>query len=76
MNEYLKDDAKNIICLPFRIAVFIEQCKLEDKIVEDISQISEFGFVAWDLLLAIYESGWDKLTANKDNRSFKQYVSA
>jgi len=46
MNEYLKDDAKNIICLPFRIAVFIEQCKLEDKIVEDISQISEFGFVA------------------------------
>ena len=26
--------------------------------------------------MAIYEYNWNKLTANKNNRSFKQYVSA
>jgi len=46
MNKYLKDDTKNITCLPFRIAAFIQQCKSEDNIMEDISQISEFGFAA------------------------------
>ena len=30
----------------YRIAVFIRQQNLEDKIAEDITQISEFGFAA------------------------------
>ena len=66
MNKYLEDDAKNIMCSLLRIVVFIMQHKLEDKTTENISQIFEFGFVAWDFLLAIYESGWNKLEANKD----------
>jgi len=66
MNEYLEDDAKNVMCSLLRIGVFIRQHKLEDKTTENISQIFEFGFVAWDFLLAIYESGWNKLEANKD----------
>jgi len=37
------------------MTAFIRQHKLEDKIVENILQISEFGFTAWDFLLAIYE---------------------
>jgi len=45
------------ICLLPRIIAFIRQCKLEDKTMEDISQISEFGFVAWDFILVIYKSG-------------------
>ena len=46
------------ICSLLRIMAFIRQCKLEDKTMEDISQILEFGFVAWDFILVIYESGW------------------
>ena len=46
MNEYLEGDAINITWSLFRIAAFIKQQKLEDKIVEDILQIAEFGFVA------------------------------
>ena len=57
MNEYLEDDAKNIICSLLRTVVFIRQHKLENKTTENISQISKFGFVAWDFLLAIYKSG-------------------
>ena len=59
-----------------RIVVFIRQHKLKNKTVKDIPQISEFGFIAWDFLLAIYESGWDKLEANKNQKSFRQCISA
>jgi len=33
-----------------------------------------FGFVAWKFLSVIYESRWNKLIANNDNRSFRQCV--
>jgi len=56
MNEYLEGNAKNITCSLLRMVAFIRQCKLEDKTAEDIPQISEFGYMAWDFLLAIYES--------------------
>ena len=42
MNEYLEDDAKNIVCLLYRIAAFIRQYKLKDKTTKEIM---EFGFV-------------------------------
>ena len=35
----------------------------------------EFGFIVWNFLLAIYESGWNKLVANKEQKSFRQGVS-
>jgi len=70
MNEYLEGDARNINCSLHRISAFIRQRKLEDKSAEDIPQITEFGFVAWAFLSSIYESGWDKLEANKDKKSF------
>ena len=74
MNEYLEDDAKNITCSLLRIVVFIRQHKLEDKTAKNIPQILEFGFVAWDFLLAIYESGWNRLVANKNQKSFRQCI--
>jgi len=46
INKYLKDDTKNITYLLYRIAAFIRQRKLEDKITEDIPQIVEFGLAA------------------------------
>ena len=48
---------------------------MKNKIAKDIPQISECGFAAWKFISAIYESGWDKLTANQNNNSFRQYVS-
>ena len=48
MNEYLKGNVFHITCSLLRIVVFIRQHKLKDKTVEDISQISEFSFVAWE----------------------------
>jgi len=54
MNEYLEGDTRNIILL--RIAVFIKQQKLEDKIAENISHIAEFGFAVWKFLSTIYEA--------------------
>jgi len=40
----------------------------------NILQIAEFSFVAWEFLLAIYKSVWDKLTAHNENKTFRQYV--
>jgi len=54
---YLKDNAKNVTYFLLRMVVFIKQCPLEYRIAKDILQISEFGFVAWEFLSAIYESG-------------------
>jgi len=71
----LEGNAENTIYLLFRIAAFIRQHKLEDKTTKDIPQISEFSFVAWDFLSAIYESGWNILAANKNQKSFRQCVS-
>ena len=41
---------------------------------KDIFQIPEFDFTAWEFLSAIYEAGWDKLTTNKNQKSFRQCV--
>ena len=36
INKYLESNAKNIVCLSYRIVAFIRQCKLKDKTAEDI----------------------------------------
>jgi len=53
MNEYLKGDAKSITYSLLKMAAFLRQHKLENKTIEDIPQISEFSFMAWDFLSAI-----------------------
>ena len=73
MNEYLEGNTRNITCSLLRIVAFIKQQKLEDKIAENIAK---FGFVAWKFLSAIYEASLDKLAVNKNNKSFRQCVSA
>ena len=75
MNEYLEGDAKNIVYSLYRIIALIKQCKLENKTAKDIPPISEYGFVAQNFLLAIYESGQDKLAANKKQKYFRQCIS-
>ena len=58
-----------------KMVVFTKQYSLQDRMANDILQIAKFGFVAWEFLSAVYKSRWEKLTANKDNRSFRQCVS-
>jgi len=72
--EVLEGDAKNIACSLQRIATFIKQRPLGDRDGLDIPQISDFGFVAWDLISAIYNSRWDKLVADDNLRTFCQCV--
>ena len=74
MNGYLKGDIKNTTCLLHKIASFVRQQKLEDKMTDNISQIAEFGFMSQNFLIAIYESDWNKLVAGK-NKSFRQSIS-
>jgi len=57
MNKYLEGNVKNMICSLFRMMSFIKQRRLEDKIAKDISQISKFGYIAWEVLSAIYKAG-------------------
>ena len=75
-DEFLASDAKNIACSLQRIATFIKQRPLGDKNSQDIPQISEFGFAAWDLVSSIYSSGWDKLIADNNSRTFRQRVAS
>jgi len=70
MNKYLEGDIRNITYSLHRIATFVRERRLEDKTAENIPQIMEFCSAAWDFLSSIYESGWDKLKANKDKKSF------
>jgi len=74
--EVLEGNAKNIACSLQRIATFIKQRPLGNKDGLDIPQISDFGFAAWDLILAIYNSGWDKLMADNNSRTFHQCVAS
>ena len=50
VDEYLKD-------FFFRLAAFIKQCPLENRIAKNILQITEFMFAAWGFLSATYKSG-------------------
>lgn len=69
-DKFLAGDAKNIACFLQRIATFIKQRPLGNKNSQDISQISEFGFAAWNLISSIYNSGWDKLIPDNNSRTF------
>ena len=54
---YLEGDTKNVTYFLLRMVIFIKQCLLEYRMTKDILQISEFGFITWEFLSAIYKSG-------------------
>ena len=74
IDNYLEGDIKNVIYSLLRIALFIKQYSLENKKAQIIPQITDFGYIAWKFLLAIYQSSWDKFIANKDNKTFRQCI--
>jgi len=53
INKYLEEDTKNIVYSLYRIATFIRQ---KSKTAEDISQITEFGYITQDFISSIYKS--------------------
>lgn len=53
VNKYLEEDTKNIVYFLYRITTFIRQ---KSKTAEDISQITEFGYITQDFISSIYES--------------------
>jgi len=57
IDEYLTGDTKNITYFLSRIAKFIKQCSLKNRISLDILQTTEFGVAVWRFLPAIYKSG-------------------
>jgi len=56
------------------MAVFIKQYSLENRTAQNIPQIIGFGYMVLEFLLAIYESGWNKLMVNKKNMTFRQCI--
>jgi len=56
------------------MVAFIKQYPLENRTARNILQIIEFEYTVWEFLSIIYESGWNKLTVIKDNKSFRQCI--
>jgi len=76
VNNYLEGNVKKITCSLHKIVAFIRQRKLDNNITNDISQIAEFSLTTGNFILSIYESGWDKLKANKNDNVFRQSVAS
>lgn len=74
-SEFLEGDTKNIACSLQRIAKFIKQRPIGNKSEKDIPQINQFGHTTWELISAIYKSGWDKIMANANSNSSRQCIS-
>jgi len=63
------------VCSLQCIAIFIKQRNITGKNINNISQLQEFEFSAWELLSAIYKSGWYKFSVNTNGLSFRTAVA-
>jgi len=55
---------------------YILNKSVERDKVNDFDDLKGIGDVAWDFISAIYESGWDALSADNNNVSFRNKVAA
>ena len=49
---------------------YIRNKSIEFNKVNDIIYLKEVGETAWNLISALYDSGWNSLVSDKDNHSF------
>jgi len=56
IDKFITSDIKNIVCSLLKIAIFIKQQLLDDRITKNISQIVDFSFVSWEFINTIYKS--------------------
>ena len=56
VDKFITNDIKNIVCSLLRIAIFIKQQLLGDRITKNISLIVDFSFISWEFINTIYKS--------------------
>ena len=70
--EFLEIDMKNIFMLLLHIANYIKNKKVEKGKINDMTELKEFSKTAWSFISSIYESEWNSLYTDKENRMFRQ----
>ncbi|KAL9715490.1 hypothetical protein Ac2012v2_002151 [Leucoagaricus gongylophorus] len=56
------------------MANYIRNRKVEKGKMNDVPELKGFSEATWSFISSIYESEWDSLYIDKDNRSFRQKV--
>ena len=72
--EFLEIDFKNMSTLLLHMTNFIRNRDVESNKVNDVNQLQGFGQVVWEFILSIYQSGWNTLTTNKNNKMIRQNI--
>jgi len=70
--EFLEIDMKNIFMLLLHMTNYIKNKKVEKEKINNMTELKEFSKTAWSFISSIYESEWNSLYTNKENRMFRQ----
>jgi len=54
------------------MANYIKNKKVERGKINNVTELKGFSEAAWSFISSIYESEWDSLYTNKENRTFRQ----
>jgi len=73
--EHLPSDIKNIKVSLSHITKYILNKSVERGKVNDLDDLKGVGKVAWELISAFYDSGWDALSVD-NNMSFRSKVAS
>ena len=72
--EFLEIDFKNMSTSLLHMTNFIRNRDVESNKVNDVNQLQGFGQIVWEFISSIYQSGWDTLTTNKNNKMIRQNI--
>ena len=72
--EFLEIGAKNMFTSLLRMANFIKSRKIVKYKTLDITKLQGFGEAVWSFILLIYKAGWDSLSIDNHNNSFKNKI--
>ena len=50
------------------IGTFIKQYPLGNKLIKDFHDLAKVSFATWCLINTIYELGWDRLSADNNEK--------
>ena len=69
--EHLPSDSKNIKKSLHYITNYIKNKNINHNKANDILDLKSIGEVVWNFIFTIYDSEWDVLTANSDNKNIQ-----
>jgi len=75
VDKFQSYDTQNIICSLMCIGTFIKQHPLGNKLIKDFPNLAEVSFAIWYLINTIYELGWNRLSADNNEKLIQQSVS-